>query len=220
MFAQLNRHEKVAYSVIVSLFLFGLSYLGAKRMRPAPTISIKELPALTSASASPTAPTSPPQTNSVELVVDVEGAVRHPGVYRFAGGSRILDAIQAAGGATQFADTTSLNLAQPLKDGQQVVVNGVASPAAPTAPKPSFSVDLPPATTRRGAKVMPPAGSIDLNSATAEDLVRIPGIGPSTAERILQLRQERGRINDVEELGAIKGLTRGKLELIKPVFHL
>lgn len=210
MLAQISKKERWAYTAIASLVLFGLSYVGARKGRPTPQITLKELPV---SQPSPS-PLATPPAEEPPLVVDVEGAVFRPGVYRFAKGARVLDSLKAAGGATEDADTTQLNLAEPLKDGRKVDVPVIGAPhSAPSAPLI--------APNRSGAgKEMPPPGSIDLNGASAEELQKIPGIGASTAAKIIELRAERGRIGSVDELRAIRGLNGKRLDDIRPVFHL
>src|SRR5579875_872850 len=133
------------------------------------------------------------------LAVDVAGAVRHPGLYRLARGSRIDDAIVAAGGPTAKAQLDAVNLAAPLADGEQIVV---------------------PVRTAGGAAVVPsssgsPAGPLDLNSATAEQLEALPGIGPVTAQKILDYRQAHGPFHSLAELEAVPGIGPGRLAQLK-----
>jgi competence protein ComEA len=124
-----------------------------------------------------------------ELVVDVAGAVRRPGLYRLAPGTRIADAIARAGGAVAKGDVDLVNLAAPLADGEQVVVPerggagavGASAAASPTAP-------------------------LDLNSATAEQLDSLPGVGPETAAKIVAFRQAHGPFHSLEELDAVPGI--------------
>ena len=114
------------------------------------------------------------------LVVDVAGAVRPPGLYRLRSGSRIDDAIAAAGGATAKAQLDAVNLAAPVADGEQVVVpgHGAAGGAAASPPAAGSS----------------PSAPLDLNSATLEQLESLPGIGPVTAQKILDYRQAARRV--------------------------
>jgi competence protein ComEA len=115
---------------------------------------------------------TPAPTRSPEplIVVDVAGAVAHPGVYRLAAGSRIADALTAAGGATQDADLAALNKAAPVRDGQRVYV-----------PRPGETV--PAGTAGSDAQL-----KIDVNHATAAELEALPGIGPTIAARIVRSR--------------------------------
>jgi competence protein ComEA len=133
------------------------------------------------------------------LVVHVVGAVRRPGLYRLRDGSRIADAVERAGGATRRADLSLVNLAAPVADGGQVVVPrrapAVAAPAGGSAA----------ATT----------GPVHLNTATLEQLDELPGIGPSTAQKILDFRDEHGAFTSVDELDAVPGIGPARLEQLR-----
>jgi competence protein ComEA len=122
-------------------------------------------------------------------VVDVEGAVRRPGLVRLPKGSRVADAVARAGGMTAKASRAGVNLAAPVADGQQVLVPGAGAVAASGA-------DGGAATT----------GPISLNAATAEQLDTLPGIGPVTAQKIVQFRQQHGPFESVDGLDAIPGI--------------
>jgi competence protein ComEA len=137
--------------------------------------------------------------NAGKLVVDVAGAVRRPGLYRLAHGARVADAIALAGGATRRADVDAVNLAAPLADGLQVVV-----PRRGTAGGSSGSGAAPSATA-----------PVDLNSATVEQLDALPGIGPSTAQKIVDFRQAHGAFHSLEELDAVPGIGAGRIAQLK-----
>src|SRR5262245_12803742 len=132
---------------------------------------VSTLPPLT-APADPAGAVSSAQARV--LVVDVAGAVRRPGVYRLPSGARIADAIARAGGTSRHAAIASVNLAAPLADGEQVLVPAVAAGGAGALPAPGGSG--------------PATGPIDLNSATVEQLDALPGIGPVTAQKIVDYR--------------------------------
>jgi competence protein ComEA len=139
------------------------------------------------------------------LVIHVAGAVRVPGVYRLRSGARVDDAVQRAGGATRRADLGGLNLAAELEDGRQVLVperarGGGATGAAAggvTAPEPA------------------PGQPLNLNTATLEQLDTLSGIGPLTAQKILDFREERGGFGSVEELGEIPGIGEKRLATLR-----
>jgi competence protein ComEA len=130
------------------------------------------------------------------MVVDVAGAVRRAGLVRLAAGSRVADAIAHAGGLTRSADRDAVNLAAPVSDGQQVVVP--ARTAGGGASGAASSGDA-------------PAGPISLSAATAEQLDTLPGIGPVTAQKIVQYRTEHGAFHAVDELDAIPGIGPARL---------
>src|SRR5262249_36919887 len=150
-------------------------------------------------------PLPPPATTAAKaapirkVVVDVVGAVRRPGLYRFAEGARVADAVGRAGGATPKADLESVNLAAPIADGQQVAVPGKAPGAVGvgTAAQPSAA-----ATT---------TGPVSLSTATLEALDALPGVGPVTAQKILDFRSQHGAFRSVDELDAIPGIGPARL---------
>jgi competence protein ComEA len=135
------------------------------------------------------------------LVIDVAGAVRHAGLYRLRSGSRIDDAIAAAGGPTAKAQLDSVNLAAPVADGEQIVVpgRGAAGGAAASPPAAGSS----------------PSAPLDLNSATLEQLEGLPGIGPVTAQKILDYRQAHGAFHAVAELEGVPGIGPAHMAQLK-----
>lgn len=149
-------------------------------------------------------------TAPAELVVHVAGAVRAPGVYRLPGGSRVADAVQAAGGTVPGAALDRVNLARPMVDGEQLLVpHAAADPAAgsgaPAGGGESAVVGGDPGLTD-GPPALRPDGRLDLNRATVSDLDVLPGIGPVLAERIVAAREERGSFTSVAELREIPGI--------------
>jgi competence protein ComEA len=144
-----------------------------------------------------------------EITVDVAGKVRRPGIAVLPAGSRVVDAIEAAGGPRRGVQLTALNLARLLVDGEQVLV-GVAPPAAlPTGAAPG----APPtgATDPSG-----PAALVDLNTADQATLETLPGVGPVTALAILEWRDEHGGFTSVEELLEVDGIGEATLEDLTP----
>jgi competence protein ComEA len=134
---------------------------------------------------------------SGDLVVDVSGAVRRPGVYRMPAGSRVNDAVTRAGGPAPRAELEAVNLAARLADGQQVVVpERTSGGAAPTA---AAGED----------------GPISLGTATAEQLEGIDGIGPVTAGDIIEFRDEHGGLSSVEQLDQVPGIGPTTMEALR-----
>lgn len=140
-----------------------------------------------------------------KLLVHVVGAVREPGLYRLEDGSRIDDAVRAAGGPKPKAALDLINLASPVADGQQVVV---------------------PVRGRGGsANVAGAPGSaalerVHLNTATLEELDTLPGIGPVTAQKILDYRTDHGAFSSVDELDAVPGIGPARLAELKKAVDL
>ena len=146
------------------------------------------------------APVQVTSTAQPSLVVHVVGAVRRPGLYRLPAGSRVADAVARAGGATRRADTALVNLAAPLADGVQIAVprrgGGMAGAGASGA----------------GGAV---AGPVHLNSATAADLDSLPGVGPVTAQKIIDYRQQHGPFTALDDLDAIPGIGPARIEQLR-----
>ncbi|WP_199521566.1 ComEA family DNA-binding protein [Jiangella anatolica] len=141
------------------------------------------------------------------IVVHVAGLVARPGVVELPTGSRVIDAIEAAGGATPEADLTPINLARILTDGEQVLVT-----EDPPAPPPAPPADAPAA----GA----PSGPVNLNTATAAELDTLPGIGPTLAGRILEWREQNGRFTTVDELREVSGIGDQRFAELEPLVTL
>jgi competence protein ComEA len=136
------------------------------------------------------------------VVVHVAGAVRQPGVYKLPANARVDDAVAEAGGPTRRADLGGLNLAATVEDGRQVLVPeraraGGTAPAAGTAAAPAEGQPL------------------NLNTATLEQLDTLSGIGPTTAQKIVEFREERGGFGSVEELGEIPGIGDKRLATLR-----
>jgi competence protein ComEA len=149
-----------------------------------------------SARASPT---------GASIVVDVVGKVRHGGVYELSSGARVGDALRAAGGAVAGVDVTNLNLARRLADGEQIAV-GVSGAASAVA-------SAPPTSTGGSSST----GPIDLNSATAEQLDTLPGVGPVLAQHILDWRSSHGRFDSVDQLREVSGIGPSKFATLRPL---
>lgn len=162
-------------------------------------------PSLTSAdpgSAEPLAQApSSAASGGAEVTVDVTGKVRRPGIVVLDSGTRVVDAVEAAGGARRGVDLSSINLARPLVDGEQIVVGAPAGPAAA-------------APAAGGAS--PPAALVNLNTAAQAELETLPQVGPVTAGAILAWRSEHGGFTAVEELLEVDGIGDATLAQIAP----
>jgi competence protein ComEA len=139
----------------------------------------------------------------VDLIINVAGKVNNPGVYQLPKGSRVIDAIKAAGNQRNGVDISDINLARILVDGEQILVG---------SPKPSSG--------KIAAKKITIDNPLDINRATITQLDTLPGIGPVTAQRIIDYRTKVGRINSVDELKKISGLGGTKFEEIKSLLRV
>jgi competence protein ComEA len=157
------------------------------------------------------APTSASPTTAF-LYVDVSGAVRRPGLYKLQPGSRVADAIRAAGGAVRRADLEVLNLAQPLTDGVKVDVarKGTSQGAVASSAASSGTAG----TT--GVAPSPTVPIVNINTADEPTLELIPGVGPVTANAILDYRNRIGRFSTIEQLLDVNGIGPATIENIRP----
>jgi competence protein ComEA len=150
----------------------------------------------------------PASTSVVEIVVHAAGAVARPGLQRLAGGSRVSDLLEAAGGPTPESDLDRLNLAAPLADGQRLYVPRLGETApAPVSPEGGVGGS---AATVDGAGAA--AGPVDLNTATADQLEALPGVGPATSAAIIAHRERNGPFGSVDDLLDVRGIGPAKLE--------
>ncbi|WP_250847604.1 ComEA family DNA-binding protein [Streptomyces hygroscopicus] len=168
------------------------------------------------------------------VVVDVTGKVRRPGLRRLPPGARVADALEAAGGVRPGADLSGLNRARPLVDGEQIVVGapaggpaapgGAAAPAAgvPNGPSGSNTVNGPSGPGAASAPAGPvgvgaPGGPVSLNSATAEQLDTLPGVGPVLARHIIDYRTQHGGFRSIDELREVNGIGERRFADLRPL---
>ena len=185
---QRRRLLLAAAGALVLILLLGRFVLGAGTTTPAAPLP-----------PPPAAATGVSGLPSSRVVVDVVGAVRRPGLYRLEQGSRIADAVARAGGAITKADLAQVNLAAPLADGEQVVVPRRGAPG----------------TAVGGTAPGDPAGPVQLSTATLEQLDTLPGVGPATAQKILDYREKHGAFSSVDELDAVPGIGPKRLEQLR-----
>jgi competence protein ComEA len=154
------------------------------------------------------------------VTVHVAGAVRDPGVYRLRSGARVDDAVSRAGGATSRADLGQVNLAAKLEDGRQVLVPRRAPATAAPAGSATAAAPAGSATAAPGAAAGTPSLPLNLNTATPEQLDELPGVGPATAQKILQYREEKGGFGSVEELGEVPGIGDVRLAALRDLVRV
>lgn len=162
-----------------------------------------------------------PGAEAGALVIDVKGAVRRPGVYRLAAGDRAIDAVRRAGGMTGRADRLGVNLAARLTDGGEVVVprRGEGGLGGTVGGVPSGSGGgAAGGSTVSGTGAAGAAGAplqLDLNTATAQELEELDGVGPATAAKIVAYRELHGGFRSIEELDEVSGIGEAKLAAIR-----
>lgn len=204
-----------ALAVLVTVFT-------VVRQRPAPVASAK-LPPVDMVSSATRGPAASPSARPDQpVVVSVVGLVRKPGLVTLAPGSRIADALAAAGGTIDGADTVGLNMARQLGDGEQIVVGLAAAPGQPkvlgsSVTGGSATAGTPPAPGRAAGSPAPKPGEvIDLNTATVQQLDTLPGVGPITAAAIVAWRDAHGKFTSVDQLADVDGIGPGRLEKLRP----
>ncbi|MCG5432502.1 ComEA family DNA-binding protein [Mycobacterium sp. MYCO198283] len=212
-----------ALAVLVTIFLL-------VRDQPAPVVAAKLPPVQPVGSSAPgsggqPAPAAPPApVSTAPVVVSVVGLVHKPGLVTLEPGARIADAITAAGGTLDGADTIGLNMARRVADGEQIIVGIAPPPGQPPVLGSSIAAD-PHATTPDPSSAAPaggaPAGApIDVNAATVDQLDELPGVGPVTAQAIVAWRAEHGRFTSVDQLGEVDGIGPARLEKLRKLVRV
>jgi len=205
-----------AIAVLVTVFTL-------MREQPAPVMSAK-LPPVDMAATASRGPSAGPSTRPNQpLVVSVVGLVHTPGLVTLAPGARIADALKAAGGSTEGADTSGLNMARQVDDGEQIVVGMAPVKGQPavlgSSVSPGSAAPDPSSSTPRPAKGAPTA-LINLNTATVEQLDTLPGVGPVRAAAIVAWRNANGKFTSVDQLGEVDGIGPGRLEKLRPLVRV
>ncbi len=193
MLWQLPPKERVAYTAIVALVLFGVGFVGAQRLRRPAPIAFEY---------------GTPRAQEL-LSVEVSGAVKHPGLVQLKVGQRVGDALGAAGGATPSARLEGLDLSQPVRAGMKVEVPSVMTAASNQRPQ-----------AQRVGKPLPERASISINQATEQEFERLPGIGPALATRIIEYRKRSGPFRSVQDLRRVKGIGEKKLAAMRRFIKL
>ncbi len=198
----LSRSQLLVYGAVgVVLLLLGARWIRSTDSQAAPAGGVSYSGASESGSGSESGGFAVDAQGGEDVVVDVAGAVGQPGVYRLPAGSRVNDAVQRAGGATAKANVEGINLAARLSDGQQVVVPSRAVSAAGVAGGPSSPAGVVAGSTGAGAD-----GPISLGTASLEQLDTIEGIGPVTAQKIVEFRDQHGGLSSIDQLDQIDGI--------------
>ncbi len=204
----LSPKERFGYAALGAMLLVGLGFVVTQRLRRPAPIELHE----TSRSI-PASVTEPgvPRESTPKILVHVAGAVLHPGLVFIPAGSRVYEAIAAAGGPTADANADAINLAAKAVDGSQILVphRGGVGDNLSSAPDLSHSPTSHPRTKH-------PASILDLNSATPDQLQTLPGIGAAMAQKIADYRSIHGPFQSVEDLQVVPGFGKRKLDQVRP----
>ncbi|MCV7354312.1 ComEA family DNA-binding protein [Mycolicibacterium fluoranthenivorans] len=195
-------------AVLVTVFT-----LVRDRTPPVASANLPEVQMISSA-APPPGPVEGP------VVVSVVGLVHKPGLVTLTMGARTADALAAAGGPLDGADLVGLNMARRVTDGEQIIVGITAPPGAPSPMGSSVSSSSSSSAAPGPSGAAPAGAAVDLNTATAEDLDALPGVGPVTAAAILAWRAAHGRFSSVDQLGEVDGIGPARLEKLRDLVHV
>lgn len=190
----LERYRVILFFVVIAFAIAGVVLIQVLQPRPEPIHLTTSTPPATPAAT----PTPRP------LRVYVSGAVHHPDVYTLPPESIVKDALVAAGGATDEADLDRINLASPVADGQHIYV-------------PRLGEENPPVPSPPGAS--PSEGKININTADSAALEALPGIGPVTAQRIIDYRLANGPFTQIEEIMDVSGIGPATFDGIKDLIE-
>jgi competence protein ComEA len=211
---QFSRRQIVAYVAVAAVVAaVGVRYVVAPRAA-APAgeqtfVLSSEAPGRPSSSASPSAAEASP---AADALVYVCGAVRTPGVVRVPAGARVADALDLAGGPTSRAELAAVNLAAKVVDGQQILVpeKGQAAVAPATASAAGAG-----SSTGAGLAAAPAGGLVNINTATLEQLDALQGVGPSTAQKIIDYRTANGPFSSIDDIKNVSGIGDAKFAAMK-----
>ena len=216
-----SKNQQLALLALVGLSLIGLAY---GRLRGARSEAVRESGVTITEPGkgrgteviAPPGKASYPYDQPRSVVVHVAGRVKNPGVYTLKPGARIIDAIRAASGPTADANLDAINLAARAQDGDRILVPSKQPPAA----LPQLPTSRPPQTSASGRSASPEQELVNINTAGIEELDRLPGVGPVTAQKIIDYRNQIGQFTSIDQLDDIKGIGPKKLEKMRPFVRL
>ncbi|MEU9119523.1 ComEA family DNA-binding protein [Streptomyces sp. NPDC048506] len=189
---------------------------------PDPGARASLLPPPSAAASSAGAAGGPPGVAGRQLVVDVTGKVRHPGIHRMPPGSRVIDALRAAGGVLRGTSTRGLNRARLLTDGEQIVVGAAGEAGAGAGGGgggAAGSGDMGPGGAGAGPSGSGggPPGPVSLGTATEQQLDALPGVGPVLARHIIEFRTRHGGFSSVDQLRQVTGIGERRFADLRPL---
>ncbi|MBI2842851.1 MAG: helix-hairpin-helix domain-containing protein [Armatimonadetes bacterium] len=212
-----SKNQELALLVIVGLALIGLSYGQIRSARSSavkePSVIVREPSARGDVEVlAPAGKVWTTREEPSKLAVHVAGSVKRPGVYLLQPGGRVVDAVHMAGGPTSDADLASVNLAARVRDGQQIMIQSKSAP--------SQAVQSPVSAPRSPARAAISGRTVNINTAGPEELDTLPGVGPVTAQKIIDYRNQIGGFTSIDQLIDVKGIGPKKFEQMRPFVGL
>jgi len=229
----ITRRQWIGMGLLLATLAFGVAWFALREIRPpANRLSLRGVPS--QVGSSPVTPnqssSASPTASSGRIAVHVAGAVKHPGVYYLPTGARNIDALKAAGGPTAQANTDAVNLAAYAQDASQLTIPTKGEPSTPADANAQGATETASNLSgghshghygSRGNKLRSPSeGQVVLNTANAQELERVPGIGPSLAARIIAFRQQNGPFQRLEDLMQVSGIGPKKFAKMRPFLRL
>lgn len=217
-----NRKQKIILGILVSIVLFGIWYYVYAKEEKEIVLSQENLEVEESKTQNnveenkigETKATNKEETNDETIIVDVSGAVNNAGIVELPSDSRVADAIEKAGGLTAEADTQSINLASKLEDGMKIHVftkeDNINSAVVSNNATTQYNINTSSTKTQK----------VNINTALQTELETLPGIGPSTALKIINYRNENGKFKSIEEIKEVSGIGDSKYNQIKELISI
>lgn len=230
---EFSRNQKLALCALVGLSAIGMSinYARTSLTPSAGEVVVREAGSGPHAQVVTSGSDLAPASGASQVIFQVAGCVKAPGVYSLPKGERVIAAVNAAGGAKENADLQSLNLATRIEDGSRIYVPSLqetrsgliaASGSASAVPvQASRGSHISTAGVAAGGKLrIPGEGTVNINTAGPDELQRLPGVGPATAQKIIDYRNQVGRFTSAEQLVDVKGIGPKTYEKMRPFLRI
>lgn len=217
MFNQFNLKQKIVMGMIIAVIVIAIGVYGFFSMQKQNTVlNLNEMLVEENREEVNQEIDEVKEKEEVgNIVVHITGAVKNKGILRLPEGSRISDAIEAAGGETKEADLDSINLAYVLEDGQKIYIPSQEDKENNEQKQYITTESGDTTNIKENSKIEGENEKVNINTANQSELETLPGIGPSLASRIIEYREQNGKFNTIEELKNVKGIGDAKFEDLK-----
>ena len=217
MFNQFNLKQKIVMGMIIAVIVIAIGVYGFFSMQKQNTVlNLNEMLVEENREEVNQEIDEVKEKEEVgNIVVHITGAVKNKGILRLPEGSRISDAIEAAGGETKEADLDSINLAYTLEDGQKIYIPSQEDKENNEQKQYITTESGDTTNIKENSKIEGENEKVNINTANQSELETLPGIGPSLASRIIEYREQNGKFNTIEELKNVKGIGDAKFEDLK-----